>query len=165
MDAKSTAKLVPAPGERLTPAAARTALFQSARLGHRGLDPHDVREFCRRVEDELISLFKERLALQDEVGRLRRQVLDTQTDPDGGDLGGAGYGGGDAQARAVRILAQAQRTAEHHIGEAQEYCRQLARDGQRKRDEALAAAHLDAALVREEAHEQASRARRAAIAG
>jgi hypothetical protein len=204
VDPKYTAGLVPAPAERLTPTAVRTILFRWARLGHRGFDADDVREFCRRVEDELIMLLKERVALQDEVGRLRRQALGAQADPTGADFGDAGYGragygaagygggcyggagysgagysgggysgggysgggysGADGQARTVRILAQAQQTAERYIGDAQEYCRRLAQDARRQRDETLAAAHVDAALVREEAHEQASRTRRAAIA-
>jgi hypothetical protein len=204
VDPKYTAGLVPAPTERLTPAAVRTVLFRWARFGHRGFDADDVREFCRRVEDELIMLLKERVALQDEVGQLRRQVLGAQADAAGADFGyagyggagygaggyggagyggagyggagyggagyggagygGAGYGGADAQVRTVRILAQAQQTAERYVGDAQEYCRRLAQEARRQRDETLAAAHLDAALVREEAHEAASRTRRAEIA-
>jgi cell division septum initiation protein DivIVA len=179
VDPKYTAGLVPASAERLSPAAVRTVLFRWARLGHRGFDADDVREFCRRVEDELIMLLKERVALQGEVGQLRLPVLGAQADQDGADFGDGGYGGAgrgaggygatgysgaDAQARTVRILAQAQQTAERYIGEAQEYCRRLAQDARRQRDETLAAAQLDAALVREEAHEQGSRTRRAAIA-
>ncbi len=45
--------------------------FRLARLGRRGLDEDDVRDFCDRVEGELSLLFEERTALQAEVRRLR----------------------------------------------------------------------------------------------
>ncbi len=45
--------------------------FRLARLGRRGFDEDDVRDFCDRVEGELSLLLEERTALQAEVRRLR----------------------------------------------------------------------------------------------
>jgi cell division septum initiation protein DivIVA len=45
--------------------------FRLARLGRRGFDEDDVRDFCDRVEGELALLLEERTALQAEVRRLR----------------------------------------------------------------------------------------------
>ena len=45
--------------------------FRLARLGHRGLDEEDVRDFRDQVEEELALLLEERNALQREVHRLR----------------------------------------------------------------------------------------------
>jgi DivIVA domain-containing protein len=56
---------------RLTPGRVRSVSFRLARLGRRGFDEDDVREFCDRVEGELSLLFEERTALQAEVRRLR----------------------------------------------------------------------------------------------
>ena len=56
---------------RLTPGRVRSMSFRLAKLGRRGLDEDDVREFCDQVEDELSVLLEERAALQAEVHRLR----------------------------------------------------------------------------------------------
>src|SRR6201996_195964 len=56
---------------RLTPGQVRSMSFRLARLGRRGLDEDDVREFCDQVEEELSLLLEERSALQSEVRRLR----------------------------------------------------------------------------------------------
>jgi cell division septum initiation protein DivIVA len=56
---------------RLTPGRVRSMSFRLARLGRRGFDEDDVRDFCRQVEEELSLLLEERTALQTEVRRLR----------------------------------------------------------------------------------------------
>ncbi|HEY4701996.1 MAG TPA: DivIVA domain-containing protein, partial [Streptosporangiaceae bacterium] len=56
---------------RLTPGRVRSVSFRLARLGRRGFDEDDVRDFCDRVEGELTLLLEERTALQAEVRRLR----------------------------------------------------------------------------------------------
>src|ERR1700761_9527663 len=56
---------------RLTPGRVRSMSFRLARLGRRGLDEDDVREFCDQVEEELSLLLEERSVLQAEVRRLR----------------------------------------------------------------------------------------------
>ena len=56
---------------RLTPAYVHSMSFRLARLGRRGLDEDDVRDFCARVETELVHLLEERAALFAELRRLR----------------------------------------------------------------------------------------------
>ena len=58
-------------GARLSPGRVRSMSFRLARLGHRGLDEDDVRDFCDQVEEELSQLLQERNALQREVHQLR----------------------------------------------------------------------------------------------
>ena len=58
-------------GSRLTPDRVRSMSFRLARLGHRGIDEEDVRDFRDQVEEELSRLLAERNALQREVHRLR----------------------------------------------------------------------------------------------
>lgn len=143
--------------QRLTPDAVQAVSFPSARLGRRGYDEEHVRAFCGQVERELVRLLNERTALGEEVQRLRRRVL-----------GGAGNEAPgrkeDAHIQAVRILSKAQQTADHYVADAQEYSRQLAQDARRRRDEILAEAKSNAALVLQEAHSQASSAAAAALA-
>ena len=144
---------------RLTPDAVQAVTFPSARLGRRGLDEEHVRAFCGQVERELVRLFKERTSLTDEVQRLRRRVLGLS-----GDESGSGYRGDDAHVQAVRILRNAQQTADRYVADAQEYSRQLAEDARRRREEILAEAESHAALMLEEAHGEARRAAEATLA-
>lgn len=149
--------------QRLTPDAVQAISFRSARLGRRGFDEEHVRAFCRQVEAELVVLRSERSLLQEEVGRLRRRILGDGDgdDPLGLRRGGAANGGPRS---AVGILSRAQQTAEHYVAEAQEYSRYLQRDAQRRRDGMVAGvrAHLDQVI--EQAHHEASRAARTALA-
>jgi hypothetical protein len=55
---------------RLTPGYVHSMSFRLARLGRRGLDEDDVRDFCPRVEDELARLLEERAPLHAEIRRL-----------------------------------------------------------------------------------------------
>jgi DivIVA domain-containing protein len=144
---------------RLTPDAVQAVTFPSARLGRRGLDEEHVRAFCGQVERELVRLFNERTSLTDEVQRLRRRVLGLS-----GDDGSAGYKQDDAHVQAVRILSNAQQTADRYVADAQEYSRQLAQDARRRRDEILAEAKKHAAMMIEDSHDEASRAAEAALA-
>jgi DivIVA domain-containing protein len=118
---------------RLTPEAAHSVSFRPARFGHRGFDEEPVREFCDRVEAELVMLLNERQELLDEVSRLRRRAQLAQD-------GGSAAGLDQAHRQAVSILSQAQRTADHYIAEAQEYGRHLTESARRLRDEILAEA-------------------------
>jgi DivIVA domain-containing protein len=143
--------------ERLTPDVVQAISFRSARLGRRGFDEEHVRAFCRQVEAELVVLRSERSLLQEEVGRLRRRILG---DPDGapGPRRGAGPGS------AVGILSRAQQTAEHYVAEAQEYSRHVTRDAQRRRDGMVAGVRASLDRVIEQAHHEACRAARTALA-
>jgi DivIVA domain-containing protein len=138
---------------RLTPDAVQAVTFPAARLGRRGLDEEHVRAFCGQVERELVRLLNERTALTDEVQRLRRRVLGLS-----GDDPEHGYRRSDAHVQAVRILSNAQQTADRYVADAQEYSRQLAQDARRRRAEILAEAKSLAAMMLDEAHGEASRA-------
>ena len=119
---------------RLTPDAVQAVTFPSARLGRRGLDEEHVRAFCGQVERELVRLFNERTSLTDEIQRLRRRVLGLSGDES------SGYRPDDSHVQAVRILSNAQQTADRYVAQAQEYSRRLAEDARRRRDEILAEA-------------------------
>lgn len=155
MDVRDTTLLVPQGARaqpRLTPDAVRAASFRPARRGRRGLDPDDVRDFCGRVEDELVMLARERTALQDEVGRLRCRVLGVSDDTDP-----ITFRDEDAHARAVRILSRAQETAQRYVADAEEYSRRLAQDARQRREEILAeAGRAASALGRGAADESAA---------
>jgi DivIVA domain-containing protein len=144
---------------RLTPDAIQAVTFPPARIGRRGLNEEHVRAFCGQVERELVRLFNERTSLADEVQRLRRRVLGLS-----GDESGPGYRPDDAHVQAVRILSNAQQTADRYVADAQEYSRQLAEDARRRRGEIMAEAKSHAGLMLEEAHGEASRAAEAALA-
>jgi DivIVA domain-containing protein len=144
--------------ERLTPDQVQSITFPASRLGRRGLDEDHVRAFCERVEAELVTLLTEKAALWEEVERLRRRLL-------GGQNGAPGYRPEDAHAQAVRILANAQQTADGYVADAQQYSRQLAKDARRRRDEVLADARAHAERLLEEGHQQANRAAAAELSG
>jgi cell division septum initiation protein DivIVA len=144
--------------ERLTPDRVQSITFPASRLGRRGLDEDHVRAFCAHVEQELVTLLNEKAALWEEVDRLRRRILgDADEVP--------GYQPDDAHVQAVRILSNAQQTADRYVADAQHYSRQLAEDARRRRDEVLAEARAHAERVLEEAHQQASRAAAVAMSG
>ncbi len=145
-------------GERLTPDQVQSVAFPPARLGRRGHDEEHVRAFCAQVERELVTLLNEKAALWEEVDRLRRRIM--------GDAAGLpGYRPEDAHVQAVRILSNAQQTADRYVADAQQYSRQLAEDARRRRDEVLAEARAHAERVLEEAHSEATRAAEMAMAG
>lgn len=147
-------------GERLTPDQVQSVAFPSARLGRRGYDEEHVRAFCAHVERELVTLLNEKAALWEEVERLRDRVLGARGDGDA-----PGYRPEDAHIQAVRILSNAQQTADRYVSDAQQYSRELAEDARRRRDELLAEARAHAERVLEEAHTQASDAAAMAMAG
>jgi DivIVA domain-containing protein len=144
--------------ERLTPDRVQSVSFPQARLGRRGLDEDHVRAFCAHVERELVTLLNEKAALWEEVGRLRQRVAGDHADA-------PGYRPEDAHVQAVRILANAQQTADRYVADAQQYSRQLAEDARRRRDEVLAEAKAQAERLLEDAHLQASQAAALAISG
>jgi DivIVA domain-containing protein len=144
--------------ERLTPDRVQSISFPTSRLGRRGFDEDHVRAFCAHVEQELVTLLNEKAALWEEVDRLRRRIMgDAEEAP--------GYRPEDAHVQAVRILSNAQQTADRYVADAQQYSRQLAEDARRRRDEVLAEAKAHAERLLEEAHHQASRAAAVAMSG
>jgi DivIVA domain-containing protein len=144
--------------DRLTPDRVQSITFPASRLGRRGFDEDHVRAFCAHVEQELVTLLNEKAALWEEVERLRRRILgDSDETP--------GCRPEDAHVQAVRILSNAQQTADRYVADAQQYSRQLAEDARRRRDAVLSEARAHAERVPEEAHQQASRAAAVAMSG
>jgi DivIVA domain-containing protein len=132
---------------RLVPGEVQSVDFPRAPLGRRGLDEDHVRAFLKQVEMDLIQILNERAGLADEVARLRRHVA----------AGSAGeLPPEDAHIQAVRILAQAQQTADAYVADAERYSRELAGEARRHRHEILADANSRAELILREAHEKAA---------
>lgn len=169
---------------RLTPGRVRSMTFRLARLGRRGYDDDDVRDFCDRVEEELALLLEERAALQAEVRRLRgwlqaRSRAGTAPAPPlsapvlsapvGVPAPSPPYDTGvppaprppDVNGQALRILAKAQQTAERYVCDAHAYSREVAHDAQRRREKILAEASAKATVLLEQAHQAAARSGRA----
>jgi DivIVA domain-containing protein len=137
--------------QRITPAELQAVNFQRAPLGRRGFDEEQVRAFLGQVEQELVRVLNEKAALENEVGRLRDRIA-------GGGPGVAKVQPEDAHIQAVRILSNAQQTADQYVADAQRYSREIAEEARRGRDDILADARSRAVLVLEEAHRQASHA-------
>ena len=105
-------------------------IFPHARLGRRGYDEEHVRAFCAQVEQELTWLLVERASLGQQVQQLRQQIRDAGN-------GDPGHHPENARLRAIQIMSLAQKTADHCVSEAHEYCRQLAAGAKQRRDQML----------------------------
>jgi DivIVA domain-containing protein len=144
--------------KRLTPDDVQSASFPLSRLGRRGYDEEHVRVFLQEVERELVTLLNEKVSLWNEVERLRRRILSgMKSDGDDGVL----FGREDAHVHAVRILSNAQLTADRYVADAQAYSHRLTEEARSRRDEILTEAQRHADMVLAEAQ---SRAREAALA-
>jgi DivIVA domain-containing protein len=135
--------------ERLSPDQVRETAFPLTRLGKRGFDEEHVRVFLAEVEQELLTLLSEKTSLANEVERLRKRIVSGATGQ-----GGMPFRKEDAHAHAVRILSNAQLTADRYVADAQAYSRKLTDEARRRRDEILAQAHRHAEMVIEEASER-----------
>jgi len=142
--------------KRLTPDDVQAATFPLSRLGRRGYDEEHVREFLQEVERELVALLNEKVSLWNEVERLRRRIITGMKQGDG-----VLFGREDAHVHAVRILSNAQLTADRYVADAQAYSHRLTEEARTRRDEILLEAQQHADMVLEEAQ---SRAREAALA-
>jgi cell division septum initiation protein DivIVA len=131
--------------ERLTPELADSMRFAPAKLGRRGVDDGQVRDFCGWVARELTQMMNERTELEAQVQRLRGEGNGTHTAEDG-------------QVQAVYILSKAQQTADRYVASAQEYSREVAEDARRHRDDILTEARTRASVILEDAHAKASTA-------
>jgi DivIVA domain-containing protein len=144
--------------KRLTPDDVQSASFPLSRLGRRGYDEEHVRVFLQEVERELVTLLNEKVSLWNEVERLRRRILSgMKAEGDGAVL----FGREDAHVHAVRILSNAQLTADRYVADAQAYSHRLTEEARSRRDEILTEAQRHADMVLAEAQ---SRAREAALA-
>src|SRR6266702_624035 len=146
--------------KRLTPDDVQAVAFPLSRLGRRGFDEEHVRAFLQEVEREIVTLLNEKGSLWNEVERLRRRII---TGMKQGDKQGDGvlFGREDAHVHAVRILSNAQLTADRYVADAQAYSHRLTEEARTRRDEILVEAQQHADMVLEEA---SSRAREAALA-
>jgi DivIVA domain-containing protein len=142
--------------KRLTPDDVQAATFPLSRLGRRGYDEDHVREFLREVERELVTLLNEKVSLWNEVERLRRRIMTGMKQGDN-----VLFGREDAHVHAVRILSNAQLTADRYVADAQAYSHRLTEEARTRRDEILLEAQQHADMVLEEAQ---SRAKEAALA-
>src|SRR6266705_3735859 len=143
--------------KRLTPDDVQSVSFPLSRLGRRGYDEDHVRAFLQEVEREIVTLLNEKVSLWNEVERLRRRIITGMKSGSDGVL----FGREDAHVHAVRILSNAQLTADRYVADAQAYSHRLTEEARSRRDEILLEAQQHADLVLEEA---TSRAREAAIA-
>lgn len=133
---------------RLTPDEVRSVAFPPARFGRRGLDEEHVRAFCSRVEQEIVFLLNERVMLYQHAEQLRQAVVENGVSE-------PGYSPEAARMQAMRTLANAQKTADRVIAEAQEYCRGLAEGAKQRRDQMLTEARVNASRILEQADNQA----------
>jgi DivIVA domain-containing protein len=144
--------------KRLTPDEVQAVTFPLSRIGRRGFDEDHVRAFLQEVERELVTLLNEKVSLWNEVERLRRRII-TGMKQAGNDS--VLFGREDAHVHAVRILSNAQLTADRYVADAQAYSHRLTEEARSRRDEILNEAQQHADLVLEEA---STRAREAALA-
>jgi DivIVA domain-containing protein len=140
--------VIPGSEGRLTPEQIRSVTFPPARFGRRGLDEVHVRAFCAQVEEEIVTLLNERASLYQQAEQLRQRFRDPVD-------GEPAYMSGIAHLQAVQVLVNAQKTAERFVGEAQQYCRELAENARQRRDQLLAEARLNAAKMMERADNEA----------
>jgi DivIVA domain-containing protein len=141
-------------GSRLTPGELQSVVFARAALGRRGYDEDQVRDFLQYVERELVQILNQKAALGEEVNRLRAQA-------------GRGPGGvmapEDAHFQAVRILSQAQQTADLYVADAERYTRELAHEARLHREAILSDAKGRAEHMLEDAHRKAAEVADAAV--
>jgi DivIVA domain-containing protein len=143
--------------QRITPEDLQAVIFPLSRLGRRGYDEDQVRAFLQEVERELVTLMNEKVSLRNEVERLRKRIITGKKPGSDGVL----FGKQDAHIHAVRILSNAQLTADRYVADAQAYSYRLTEEARTRRDEILSEAQQHADMVLEEA---SSRAREAALA-
>lgn len=141
-------------GSRLTPGELHSVVFARAALGRRGYDEEQVRNFLQYVERELVKIFTDKAALADEVNRLRSQASS----------GSRGVmAPEDAHFQAVRILSQAQQTADLYVADAERYTRELAHEARLHREAILSDAKGRAEQMLEDAHRKAAAVAEAAV--
>lgn len=141
-------------GTRLTPGELHSVVFARAALGRRGFDEEQVRNFLAYVERELVQIFSDKAALADEVNRLRAQSA----------RGTPGVmAPEDAHFQAVRILSQAQQTADLYVADAERYTRELAHEARLHREAILSDAKGRAEHMLEDAHRKAAAVADAAV--
>lgn len=141
-------------GSRLTPGELHSVVFARAALGRRGYDEEQVRNFLQYVERELVQIFTDKAALADEVNRLRAQAA----------KGTRGVmAPEDAHFQAVRILSQAQQTADLYVADAERYTRELAHEARLHREAILSDAKGRAEHLLEDAHRKAAAVADAAV--
>ncbi|NVI90152.1 DivIVA domain-containing protein [Actinomadura sp. BRA 177] len=139
---------------RLAPSELSSAVFARAALGRRGYDEEQVRSFLQYVEGELVKILNDKAAVDEELNRLRAQSA----------KGARGVLAPEhAHFQAVRILSQAQQTADLYVADAERYTRELAHEARLQREAILADAKGRAEYLLEEAHRRAAAVADAAV--
>ncbi|NKZ04807.1 DivIVA domain-containing protein [Actinomadura latina] len=138
-------------GSRLTPGELQAVVFARAALGRRGYDEDEVRGFLAYVERELVQILNDKAALAGEVNRLRAKGTPSVLAPE------------DAHFQAVRILSQAQQTADLYVADAERYTRELAHEARLHREAILSDAKGRAEHLLEDAHRKAAAVADAAV--
>jgi hypothetical protein len=141
---------------RLTPDQMQAVAFPSTRWGRPGYEPEPVHAFLAEVQAEFVRLINERSSLWQEVQRLRRRILGTETGRDA-----VLFGKDDAHVHAVRILANAQLAADQYVSDAQAYSGRLTEEARTRREQIIAQAEQHGEVLLEEAR---TRARESAVA-
>jgi len=141
--------------KRLTPDKLQAASFPLTRWGRHGYDEEHVRSFLVEVHAEFVRLINERASLWQEVHRLRRRIPGTENGNEA-----ILFGKDDAHVHAVRILSNAQLTADRYVADAQAYSGRLTEEASDHRDEIMAQAERHADMLIEEGR---TRAREAAV--
>ncbi|WP_165495442.1 DivIVA domain-containing protein [Actinomadura roseirufa] len=141
-------------GSRLTPGELQSVVFPRAALGRRGYDEEQVRTFLQYVERELVQILNDKASLAEEVTRLRSEAAGSQPGVMAPE---------DAHFQAVRILSQAQQTADLYVADAERYTRELAHEARLHREAILSDAKGRAEQLLEAAHRRASEVAEAAV--
>ena len=141
--------------EQLTPQRLREVSFSSSRLGRRGLDEGEVREFCQWASAEVARMLAERANLEEEVRRLRERFVRNTN---------SGVQPDDAHVHAVNVLSRAQQTADRYVAEAQDYSREIAVEAAARGEEILREAKFRASMILDQAHTSATQAKEDAAA-
>jgi cell division septum initiation protein DivIVA len=139
--------------QRMTPDSVLAVTFPLTRWGRHGYEEEPVHAFLNEVHGELIRLVNERASLWQEVQRLRQRILSGENGHDG-----VLFGEDDAHAHAVRILSNAQLTADRYVADAQAYSGRLTEEARNRRDEIMTQAKQRAEVLLEEARVRARQA-------
>ena len=141
--------------KRLTPDQLEAVTFPLTRRGRHGYEEEPVRSFLADVHAEFVRLINERASLWQEVQRLRRRIMGKENGNDA-----ILFGKDDAHVHAVRMLSNAQLTADQYVADAQAYSGRLTEDARTRRDDIMAQAHQHADMLIQDAQ---ARARDAAV--
>ncbi|MCV2491777.1 DivIVA domain-containing protein [Geodermatophilus sp. YIM 151500] len=129
---------------RLTPADVHSVRFTRGTMLRPGYNEVEVDRFLSRVGHELARHAQEKAELRDRVQTLQKQLGEVTVIEPPSD-------------QAVRILAQAQLTADNYVAEAEDFSRQITSDARAQYEEQLRQARESAGAIIQAAHETAAK--------